>query len=391
MNHHQSVVLVIASVLKPVDDVRMYKKIGKSLASRGKYAVHIVGYQPPKTPTDASVRFHPLFRFSRASGKRLLANYFFYRALRRIAPRVLVLTTPELYPAAWWYRWRTHAILAYDIVENYHLNLQYNRGFTKQLVDPLRTLVSFLERRAIRSASLLLSAEKGYLSEMSLASSQVHVIENKALVPQPAPRKSTSRPPSLTIVYTGTVSEVYGIRQALAIVQSLIEEHQLPATLTVLGHVPMPSLHAELQDYARHHPWLMLRTDDRPVPHDDILSLIRRADWGMVSHQPVPSIARCFPTRIWEYMAYRVPFFLQDHPYWTSYCAPWDCAIPIDFNRPATQELKQKMMNGTFYPRGVPDTIYWNCEEERLLDAFDAIRLPGSEPTRVDSPSPERR
>ena len=65
MNNRKPQILVIASVLKPVDDVRMYKKFGKSLARTGKYAVNIVGFQTQATLDDAAIRFHPLFGFSR--------------------------------------------------------------------------------------------------------------------------------------------------------------------------------------------------------------------------------------------------------------------------------------------------------------------------------------
>ena len=35
--------VVIASVLKPVDDSRMYEKIGLTLAESGRYDVHVIG------------------------------------------------------------------------------------------------------------------------------------------------------------------------------------------------------------------------------------------------------------------------------------------------------------------------------------------------------------
>ena len=35
--------VVIASVLKPVDDSRMYEKIGLTLAGSGRYDVHVIG------------------------------------------------------------------------------------------------------------------------------------------------------------------------------------------------------------------------------------------------------------------------------------------------------------------------------------------------------------
>ena len=373
MSDYKSIVLVIASVLKPVDDVRMYKKFAKSLVRTGKYEVNIVGFRSQSTIRDTSMCFHPLFAFSRLHWRRLIANYSFYRALKRLSPSILILTTPELYPAVWWYRKKFGGYLVYDIVENYSRNIRYNQGFASVIVAPLSRLLTSVERHLLASASLLISAEKGYIPELNLDPSCVQVIENKATTPEQLVDKKRDVNSPLSVIYTGTVSRVYGIKQALSIIETLIENENLPIVLTVLGHVPQVALHRELQNYAREHTWLNLRTKDHPVPHDDIIALIQQADFGIVSHQPIPSIAHCFPTRIWEYMAYRLPFLLQDHPYWTHYCSPWRCAIPIDFNCPAIETIKQEVLYGSFYPQGVPDEIYWKTEEKKLTSALENL------------------
>ena len=368
-------VVVIASVLKPVDDVRMYKKFTKSLVRTGNYTLNIVGFRSRKATADSSVRFYPIFDFPRLSWRRAFANYTFYRTLREISPQLVILTTPELYPALWWYRKRFGVRLVYDVVENYGRNIRYNRGFPRVTVSFFSRGLSIVENSLLTTSQLLLLAEKGYSHELSLPpSAPVCIIENKALKPANLPIRMPSSRRPLSFIYTGTVSEVYGIELALNVMKALIEVEGLPATLTVLGHVPQASLYRRLVTYAEQHPWLTLHISRRPVPHSDILSLIEQADVGIISHQPVPSIAHCFPTRIWEYMAYRLPFLLQAHPYWTEYCTPWECAIPLDFNRPVTHEIAQSVTKGTFYPRGVPDTIYWKSEEKKLVMYLDRIR-----------------
>lgn len=367
-------VVVIASVLKPVDDVRMYKKFAKSLVRTGKYSVNIIGFCSRNATVDPAVRFYPLFNFPRLSWRRLFANYTFYRTLREISPQLVILTTPELYPALWWYRKRFGVRLVYDVVENYGRNLRYNQGFPRVTVAFFSRWLGIVENSLLTTSQLLLLAEKGYQQELDLPKpTPVAIIENKVLPPPRLPTRPPLSNRPLVFIYTGTVSEVYGIEHALAVMKALIETEGLSATLTVLGHVPQASLYQRLAAYAQQHPWLTLRTSQRPVPHSDILSLIERADIGIVSHQPVPSIAHCFPTRIWEYMAYRLPFLLQAHPYWTNYCTPWECAIPLDFNRPVTEEVARKVMTGTFYPWGVPDSIYWKSEEKRFVTSLDRI------------------
>ena len=447
--------LVIASVLKPVDDPRMYEKFARSLAATGRYAVNIIGFLPRKEVTDKEIGFYPLFDFHRLSGKRLLTNFKCYQALQRIQPQIIIVTTPELYPAvALFRRHSSGCVLLYDIQENYDRNIHYNQGFGWPWKNVLRWMVRQVERRLIKRAKRYLLAEQGYVQEMSqLPPERVIIIQNKVVrLPQSTPAILTLKkiykthrhsgifcsdsvrkypespclkpqtgyftdtvrgiregdsgsfaPPgadalryanvrtastvddgkvriaesthkkdvsdSLSIIYTGTVSEVYGIRQAMHLAQMLIEKCHPDATFTIVGHVPQHRLHRDLLAWEQQYPWLQLVIDKKPLPHATILSYISQADWGIVSHQPVSSIANCFPTRIWEYMAYQLPFLLQDHPYWVDYCAPWHCAVALDFNNSNVEHVYEQMKQGSFYPHGVPGDIYWEQEAPKLLDA----------------------
>ena len=56
--------IVLASVLKPVDDTRMFEKIGKSLSDNPDFEIFIIGYpskQPPNDPEITFFRTHILF------------------------------------------------------------------------------------------------------------------------------------------------------------------------------------------------------------------------------------------------------------------------------------------------------------------------------------------
>ena len=456
--------LVIASVLKPVDDPRMYEKFARSLAATGRYAVNIIGFLPRKEVTDKEIRFYPLFDFHRLSGKRLLANFKCYQALQSIQPQIIIVTTPELYPAvALFQRKHSGCVVLYDIQENYDRNIHYNQGFGWPWKNGMRWMVRQVERRLIRRAKQYLLAERGYVQEMpQLPPERTVIIQNKVVLFQPKAailtlekfnkicRHSGGRHPgsscsdsapapgeesypespclkpqtgnftdamhglkegdsgsfappgadalryanvrtastvddgkvriaesthkkdvsdSLSIIYTGTVSKVYGIRQAMHLVQTLIEKCHPDATFTIVGHIPQHRLYRDLRIWEQQYAWLQLVIDKKPLPHSTILSHISQADWGIVSHQPVPSIANCFPTRIWEYMAYQLPFLLQDHPYWTNYCAPWHCAVALDFNNFNAEHVYEQMRQKPFYPNGMPGDIYWEQEAPKLLDA----------------------
>jgi hypothetical protein len=63
--------IVLASVLKPVDDTRMFEKLGKSLSDNPNYEIFILGYPSKQPPTNPKIIFLPHPNFVRLSMKRV--------------------------------------------------------------------------------------------------------------------------------------------------------------------------------------------------------------------------------------------------------------------------------------------------------------------------------
>ena len=53
----------IISILKPVNDTRMFEKFGLSLGQTNKYDVNIIGFKSKKIKKIKDVRFYPIFSF----------------------------------------------------------------------------------------------------------------------------------------------------------------------------------------------------------------------------------------------------------------------------------------------------------------------------------------
>ena len=90
--------IVIASVLKPVDDTRMSEKIGCSLAEAG-HEVHICGFST-LAKNQSKAFWHPLSHFSRISLQRLMAPFVLYRKIKELKPELLIITTHALLTVA---------------------------------------------------------------------------------------------------------------------------------------------------------------------------------------------------------------------------------------------------------------------------------------------------
>src|SRR6185295_1201799 len=88
--------IVIASLLKPVDDTRMFEKMAVTLSDSGQYEIYIIGHPSQNIPANANIHFFPLPAFSRISFGRLLAPLRVLRILYQVKPQILIVNTHEL-------------------------------------------------------------------------------------------------------------------------------------------------------------------------------------------------------------------------------------------------------------------------------------------------------
>ena len=373
----KKIITVIASVLKPVDDTRMYEKLALSLQQTNRYDVNIIGFATKKPPIQQKISFFPAFRFRSTSPKRIFASLVFIKLLMSIKPALLIICTYELLPIAILYKlFSRECKLVYDVQENYALNLRTNRG-EGFLVNLFAKIIRLIEKLSQSYTELSLLAEEGYFKEMPYLRHSL-VLLNKyqpGLDEKNHPKKIGFEPHSnggsIKILYCGTISEVYGIYQSLDLIRSL--KSKIPGLeARIIGHVTNDNLLKKLvaKYFEEYIQWDVALF---PVPHQDILDAIQQADFGLVAHQPVESIQNCFPTRIYEFMAFGLPFILQDHSLWTDYASPWDCCIITDFNNFDIDDIVHQMKTRRFYSKGIPEDVYWNKEGKLLIASIDKL------------------
>ncbi len=365
--------IVIASVLKTVDDTRMYEKFGISIGKSNKYEVNIIGFFSKNQKQHKNINFYPIFSFSRVSLKRFLAPFKYFKYLIKIHPSLIIITTYELIFSTIIYKWLFKTRVIYDVRENYKKNLNTNLGSNMGLKNLWIWYISITEYWAGIFFDWFFLAEKGYDTELTFHKKKYHIIENKAIhTDLKATTKKTTY--SYRFIYSGTITKIYGIYQTLEVFAAI--RTALPgATLTIIGHFPYRSDLVAIKKIASSDAGIKVVGGLTPVPHSLILKAIQKADFGFISHQPVESIKNCFPTRIYEYMAHGMPFLLQNHPLWVDYCALWDCAIILDFNKFDAVEIIEQVTDRKFYKNGIPKTVFWNTEEEMLLKVVDQLLI----------------
>jgi len=383
-----SPLVLLASVLKPVDDTRMLGKFARALAGLGA-RVAVAGQASAATRPGTGITLYPIFSGSRLSLDRLLAQVRYWRLLHRLRPDLVIVHAPELLPLT--LLWRALGggrQFVYDIRENYALNVgtqQVYRGLTKRT---LAAGLRWVEGAAARRAAAVLLAEASYADELpflqALPPGRVLLLENKyqpapgePLPPLARPLPAATEP--LRLLFSGTISELNGVWEAIALARALRAAWPSGATLTIIGFCQQPALLRELQALAMaESAWLTLVGGAALVPHARIVAEMRRSHLGLLPYRPHPSTARCRPTKLFEYLAHGLPVLVPSNPLWASVVQAHGAGLVVDFAEPAraAAAVAAALPTARFYPAGVPtDPVLWAGEGKKLGDLLESLGL----------------
>jgi len=359
--------IVIASVLKPIDDTRMYEKMGKSLATF--YEVHIIGHASICQPVDVPIHFHPSPLFKRLSIKRWLVRWQMLKAIAKLKPDLLIITTHELLLTALLCK-LTGCRIIYDVQENYYRNIRYTAAFPK-IVRPLLALyVRCKEYLAAPFIDHFFLAEKGYTQELQFPRKRFTILENKLKRPflQQHQRKRVN---DLHFLFTGTLAETTGIFIAIDLIEKLYCEDP-SVRLTIIGYCAQLATLEKLRSQIANKPYILLKGGDILVPHAEILKEIESASIGIVAYPFNPSTTHSVPTKLYEYLGYQLPILLIDHISWKAICEPYHAAVVFNAHSPDIRNILTEIRTIEFYT-AIPHDVYWESEEVKLLDVVHKL------------------
>ena len=366
--------VVIASVLKPIDDTRMYEKFGLSMAKTNKYDTNIIGFASKNVKPHDSLTFHPLGTFPRLSWARLWAPWKVYRIYLQVKPQLIIANTHEILLVTVLYKIFFGAKIIYDVRENYVKNIMHTTVFPRLLRPMLAAWVRLKELITKPFFNQYLLAEKIYSKQLGFLPDRAVVIENKykpAEEEQPVQRPAL--PDTIDLIYTGTISRGNGVFEAIDIATAL---HELEHTvrLKIVGYCALKPDLKELQEAIQDKDFIELIGGDFLVPHEQIVREIANADFGFVLKKPNNGINDDkILTRLFEYTANHLPIIMLDNPTWIGFCASFNAAIPIDPEQYDPQQLLHQMKKGTFYDVGDTRESYWETEEPHYLQAIQQI------------------
>lgn len=360
--------ILLASVLKPVDDTRMFEKFGVSLAKN--YEVHIAGYPTANPIHHTYIQLHPHQVFKRISLKRVLIPFVIFRTLVRIRPKVFIISTHELLLVAAIARVFLGCKIIYDVQENYYRNIRYTHTFPPIIRALVALYVRLKERFLTVFIHHYLFAETGYLREIEYVKPEkITVLENKTskqYVTIKTPASSRTH-----FVFSGTLAESTGIFIAIDIIEQFYKIDPR-VRLTVIGYCAQQTTWTQLQSRIAVLPFITLIGGNRLVAHAEIMHHLQQADVGLITYPHNRSTAHSIPTKLYEYLALQLPILLIDHAEWKNKCAPFQAAVTFQPDQKNISGLWQQIQTFSFYTNP-PEGVYWEDEEIKLLHVVQQL------------------
>lgn len=353
--------IVLASVLKPVDEPRMFERIGASLAAAG-HSVTIIAHGSRAPVRTDALRTISIGFFERLTVQRLMAGFRILKKTLQLKPEHIIINTPELLWVGIVNRIFFGRKIIYDVLENYTRNIRHTPAFPAWVRPGLAAFVRLVEWSARPFLHQHWVAEKGYLTELPFLKKPL-VLENKLpqSIAQHYQAKRTA--PMRKLIFTGTLAETTGVFEAIRITIAL--HHLDPAfTLHIVGYAALPQVRTKLMEVASRHPYITLTGIGALVPHHDILQHIQTADAGFIIYPPNPSTASSIPTKLFEYLALGLPILIHHTETTEQLVRQYQAGVLL---RDLTPEAILHHINNLqpFTP-ALPDTIYWDADARQL-------------------------
>ncbi len=365
MSEEKRTCVVIASVLKPCDDVRMFEKIARTIASAN-HEVHSIGFGNTSSRKKDNVCMHGLGVFTRLSFKRWSAKWKVLKKTIALRPTHLIITTHELLFIALLVKLFTKARVIYDVQENYYLNIRYTNAFPAMLKGAIAALVRMKETLLSAVVDHFLLAEKVYTHQLPFLRRRFTIIENKIRKPVAEIRKRDSE--MIRLIFTGILAETTGVFIAIGLAEKLYRIDDR-IRLALIGFAPQKTTLEKIELAIRERHFISLVGGAGLVPHDKIVDAIRGADFGVISYPPNPATKGRIPTKLYEYIGHQLPMLLIDRPEWVQLCVPMNAAVVYRYPLDDLETVLHKMTTVRFYSTGHPAS-YWEDQEPALLSAI---------------------
>lgn len=368
-------VLVISSV-HPWNDTRIFHRQVQSLVKLG-YQVYLIAIETNKKCGKDT----PYLKQALLKRKKLILRWQHFRqVLKKIKqenPDVIHLHDPELLFLVPRIRKISQAKIIFDMHEDFPAALASKQIAGMPFKPSWIEKYKHYEKRRLQQVDGLIYAEKYYKELYCLPEiKQVDILNYPHLVKHSKSNKFQR----FTMVYAGAIHEIRGLKEMLELTYRL-HQKKYNIQLILIGKVP-----SHLEDY--------VVTFIQENALEDVVLLKGRLDYtevqkyyershlGLALLHSEPNYLGSLPTKLFEYMAFQLPFLASDFPKWASMIHENKSGLAVPYNHldiveAKTEELiknviKRKIManNGYLAHR---NHFNWQNEEQKLAQFYKEV------------------
>jgi hypothetical protein len=363
--------VIIASTLKPIQDVRAFNKLALSLGETNKYTLNIIGFSPKKPEQTHKIRFFSSMSHYHSTMDRMLAQLRFLYRLVRIRPKLVIACTYEYLPICSLVKPLFGFKLVYDVQENYRKNLDLNPALSLGKKQRLNKIIAIAE--SSKKIDLFLLAESSYQNEMPEKRPSI-ILENKY---QGEIRKLNpihfSGKTQFTFSITGTLTPAFGIREGIEWFR-IIKTYYPQSCLNICGHVPIPEFIEELKLLAGETSGINLSISETPIPHSDIIKTLEASDFALLPYRNEEAIKDKMPTKLYECVALGVPVLIAPNPLWEKFLSQFQGGFSIDFsNHNKAYPAFQQALRQSYFSTSAPKSVLWKSEKSEFQQAISKL------------------
>ena len=363
--------VLVASSLHSVDDPRVFHKEAASLAKR--HDVHLVAVRAPGGGTELTskgVRLHP---FERRGGK-VLGTLRAYRQIRKcfrdLRPDVFHFHDPDLVPLGLWLGLSGKCKIVYDVHEDVQKTLVKKRWLPQPLKKPLAWLFGSLEMFAVRRFAAAIVAEPYAMKRFAVPNAAL--IRNYFPLFPDRPKRVFDGSRPLRLIYVGSLTKMRGVSSLVEALDCI----KTPAELLLVGTFHNDDFKRQMltgRPNVRYLGWASL---------DKVFDYMHDADIGMNCLLPAPSHEEMLGTKVFDYMAARLPIITSDFSVWPEMIEQSGCGLCVDPMDPkaiagAVDELAADPARlasmGEAGRKLFEEKYNWSIEEEKLLALYSRI------------------
>lgn len=362
--------VVLSSVHSPVD-TRIVQREIKSLVQAGYRVVYIVPAGGQEQGNGFEIR--PLPKpSSRPRRMTVTTSQVFFAALAEKGD-VYHFHDPELLPVGMALR-----VLGKRVIYDAHEDVPA-ATLTKHYLHPwarsaLARVVGALELGFARTLSGVIAATPSIAERFG--GLRTEIVQNFPLFEEVHTEGVEYALREPVVAYTGSISELRGIREMLSAVHQV--NKKLPLTLEIAGWFSSSQLETELRESDA---WSRVRFHGR-IGYDEVQKLHGRARIGLVVFHEAPNHVRAQPNKLFEYMGAGIPVIASDFPLWRGLVEGEKCGLLVDpkdagaiaraieYLLSNPEEAREMGENGR---RAVEQRYNWAREADKLIRMYDAV------------------